>query len=75
MRRYITREEYDEINKLMTGKYGTYEELSKKYEDLWKDYLFVSKMLTDVQERMLQQNRTLEKFHEAYKYIIEEDQD
>lgn len=55
------------------GKYGTYKELSKKYEDLWKDYQFVCKQLTDVSERMLQQNRTLEKFREAYKYIIEGD--
>lgn len=56
------------------GKYGTYKELSEKYEGLWKDYVFVSKMLTDVQKRLLQQNRTLDKFREAYKYITEDDQ-
>ena len=50
------------------GKYGTYEELSKKYEDLLK-------LLDTTNGRLAYQNMMLEKAREAYKYIIAEDRD
>lgn len=55
------------------GKYGTYEELSKKYEDLWKDYTSILDILNTTNGRLAYQNMMLEKAREAYKYIIEGD--
>lgn len=71
----MTVEEFNQVMDMLSelscdkGKYGTYEELSKKYEDLWKDYVFVSKNLS----KLAYQNMMLEKAREAYKYIIEGD--
>ena len=50
------------------GKYGTYEELSKKYEDLLK-------LLDTANGRLAYQNMMLDKAREAYKYITAEDRD
>ena len=50
------------------GKYGTYEELSKKYEDLLK-------LLDTTNGRLAYQNMMLDKAREAYKYITAEDRD
>ncbi len=58
-----------------TGKYGTYEELSKKYEDLWKDYQSLLKLLDTTNGRLAYQNMMLDKAREAYKYITAEDRD
>lgn len=57
------------------GKYGTYEELSKKYEDLWKDYHSLLKILDTTNGRLAYQNMMLDKAREAYKYITSEDKD
>lgn len=56
-------------------KYGTYEELSKKYEDLWKDYHSLLKILDTTNGRLAYQNMMLDKAREAYKYITSEDRD
>lgn len=50
------------------GKYGTYEELSKKYEDLLK-------LLDTTNGRLAYQNMMLDKAREAYEYITAEDRD
>ena len=50
------------------GKYGTYEELSKKYEDLLK-------LLDTANGRLAYQNMMLDKAREAYEYITAEDRD
>ena len=50
------------------GKYGTYEELSKKYEDLLK-------LLDTTNGRLAYQNMMLDKAREAYEYIKAEDSD
>lgn len=50
------------------GKYGTYEELSKKYEDLLK-------LLDTTNGRLAYQNMMLDKAREAYQYITAEDRD
>lgn len=57
------------------GKYGTYEELSKKYEDLWKDYHSLLKLLDTANGRLAYQNMMLDKAREAYQYITAEDRD
>ena len=57
------------------GKYGTYEELSKKYEDLWKDYQSILKLLDTANGRLAYQNMMLDKAREAYEYITAEDRD
>lgn len=57
------------------GKYGTYEELSKKYEDLWSDYRSLSAILDTQVGRLAYQNMMLDKAREAYKYITSEDRD
>lgn len=55
------------------GKYGTYEELSKLYEDSHENYLALSKILDTAVGKLAYQNMMLEKAREAYKYIIEGD--
>lgn len=55
------------------GKYGTYEELSKKYEDSHANYLALSEILNTTVGKLAYQNMMLEKAREAYKYIIEGD--
>lgn len=56
------------MKKTDEGKYGTYEELSKKYEDLLK-------LLDTTNGRLAYQNMMLDKAREAYKYITAEDRD
>ena len=65
---------YNEAQK-GNGRYGTYEELSKKYEDLWKDYQSILKLLDTTNGRLAYQNMMLDKAREAYKYITAEDRD
>ena len=65
---------YNEAQK-GNGRYGTYEELSKKYEDLWKDYHSLLKLLDTANGRLAYQNMMLDKAREAYKYITAEDRD
>lgn len=65
---------YNEAQK-GNGKYGTYEELSKKYENLWKDYQSLLKLLDTANGRLAYQNMMLDKAREAYKYITAEDRD
>lgn len=55
------------------GKYGTYEELSKLYEDSHANYLALSEILDTTVGKLAYQNMMLEKAREAYKYIIEGD--
>ena len=59
---------YNEAEKFKksNGKYGTYEELSKKYEDLLK-------LLDTTNGRLAYQNMMLDKAREAYEYITAED--
>ena len=54
-------------------KKETYEELSKKYEDLWKDYQSLLKLLDTANGRLAYQNMMLDKAREAYEYITAED--
>ena len=54
-------------------KKETYEELSKKYEDLWKDYQSLLKLLDTTNGRLAYQNMMLDKAREAYEYITAED--
>ena len=54
-------------------KKETYEELSKKYEDLWKDYQSLLKLLDTTYGRLAYQNMMLDKTREAYEYITAED--
>ena len=54
------------MKKTDEGKYGTYEELSKKYEDLLK-------LLDTTNGRLAYQNMMLDKAREAYQYITAED--
>lgn len=63
------------MKKTDKGKYGTYEELSKKYEDLWKDYQSTLKLLDTANGRLAYQNMMLDKAREAYEYITAEDRD
>ena len=63
------------IDEPFTGKYGTYEELSKMYEDLWSDYRSLSAILDTQVGRLAYQNMMLDKAREAYKYITSEDRD
>lgn len=56
------------MKKTDEGKYGTYEELSKKYEDLLK-------LLDSTNGRLAYQNMMLDKAREAYEYITAEDRD
>lgn len=56
------------MKKTDEGKYGTYEELSKKYEDLLK-------LLDTTNGRLAYQNMMLDKAREAYEYITAEDSD
>ena len=63
------------MKKTDEGKYGTYEELSKKYEDLWKDYQSILKLLDTANGRLVYQNMMLDKAREAYEYITAEDRD
>lgn len=68
----------DEVNeaeevKEFKGKYGTYEELSKLYEDSHANYLALSEILNTTVGKLAYQNMMLEKAREAYKYIIEGD--
>ena len=56
------------MKKTDEGKYGTYEELSKKYEDLLK-------LLDTTDGRLAYQNMMLDKAREAYEYITAEDRD
>lgn len=65
---------YNEAQK-GNGKYGTYEELSKKYEDLWSNYHSLAKLLDTTNGRLAYQNMMLDKAREAYKYITAEDRD
>ena len=58
---------YNEAQK-GNGRYGTYEELSKKYEDLLK-------LLDTTNGRLAYQNMMLDKAREAYQYITAEDRD
>ena len=58
---------YNEAQK-GNGRYGTYGELSKKYEDLLK-------LLDTANGRLAYQNMMLDKAREAYKYITAEDCD
>jgi hypothetical protein len=57
------------------GKYGTYEELSKLYEDSHANYLALSKLLDTTVGKLAYQNMMLEKAREAYQYITAEDRD
>lgn len=57
------------------GKYGTYEELSKLYEDSHANYLALSEILNTTVGKLAYQNMMLEKAREAYKYITAEDRD
>lgn len=72
---------YNEYEKLaqtfkdFKGKYGTYEELSKLYEDSHANYLALSKILDTTVGRLAYQNMMLDKAREAYKYITSEDRD
>ena len=59
---------FDSLKNYSNGKYGTYEELSKKYEDLWK-------LLDTANGRLAYQNMMLDKAREAYEYITAEDRD
>lgn len=56
-------------------KKETYEELSKKYEDLWRDYQSLLKLLDTTNGRLAYQSMMLDKAREAYKYITAEDRD
>ena len=66
---------FDSLKKYSNGKYGTYEELSKKYEDLWKDYHSLLKILDTAVGKLAYQNMMLDKAREAYEYITAEDRD
>ena len=68
---------YNEAEKFRksNGKYGTYEELSKKDEDLYKDYQSLLKLLDTTNGRLAYQNMMLDKAREAYEYITAEDRD
>ena len=59
---------FDSLKNYSNGKYGTYEELSKKYEDLLK-------LLDTANGRLAYQNMMLDKAREAYEYITAEDRD
>ena len=59
---------FDRLKNYSNGKYGTYEELSKKYEDLLK-------LLDTANGRLAYQNMMLDKAREAYEYITAEDRD
>ena len=59
---------FDSLKYYSNGKYGTYEELSKKYEDLLK-------LLDTSYGRLAYQNMMLDKAREAYEYITAEDRD
>lgn len=61
--------------KNQVGKYGTYEELQTKYEDLWKDYTAILDILNTTVGRLAYQNMMLDKAREAYRYITAEDRD
>lgn len=75
----MTVEEFSHVMDMLSesnsteGKYGTYEELSKKYEDLHANYLALSEILDTAVGKLAYQNMMLEKSREAYKYIIEGD--
>ena len=75
----MTVEEFSQVMDMLsesnstTGKYGTYEELSKLYEDLHENYLALSEILDTAVGKLAYQNMMLEKAREAYKYIIEGD--
>lgn len=77
----MTVEEFSQVMDMLSesnsteGKYGTYEELSKKYEDLWKDYQSILKLLDTANGRLAYQNMMLDKAREAYEYITAEDRD
>ena len=64
---------FDSLKNYSNGKYGTYGELSKKYEDLWKDYQSLLKLLDTANGRLAYQNMMLDKAREAYEYITAED--
>ena len=65
---------YNEAQK-GNGRYGTYEELSKLYEDSHENYLALSKILDTAVGKLAYQNMMLDKAREAYKYITAEDRD
>lgn len=75
----MTVEEFSQVMDMLSesnstkGKYGTYEELSKLYEDSHENYLALSKILDTAVGKLAYQNMMLEKAREAYKYIIEGD--
>lgn len=75
----MTVEEFSHVIDMLSesnstkGKYGTYEELSKLYEDSHENYLELSKILDTAVGKLAYQNMMLEKAREAYKYIIEGD--
>lgn len=75
----MTVEEFSKVMDMLSesnstkGKYGTYEELSKLYEDSHENYLALSKILDTAVGKLAYQNMMLEKAREAYKYIIEGD--
>lgn len=75
----MTVEEFSKVMDMLSesnsteGKYGTYEELSKLYEDSHANYLALSEILNTTVGKLAYQNMMLEKAREAYKYIIEGD--
>lgn len=52
-------------------KYETYEELEARYKEILKDYDTVLDILNTKTGKLAYQNMMLSKFREAYKYIIE----
>ena len=75
----MTVEEFSHVMDMLSesnsteGKYGTYEELSKLYEDSHANYLALFEILNMTVGKLAYQNMMLEKAREAYKYIIEGD--
>lgn len=65
-------DEAEEV-KEFRGKYGTYEELSKLYENLYANYNSIMEILDTTNGKLAYQSMMLKKAREAYKYIIEGD--